>query len=673
MKPNPLTVLSVVLLLAWVFPMGAAGQSAPFTYQGVLTDNGVPVTGLFDVEARLFGVAVDGLELGAPIEIPGVPVTNGLVTLALDFGPGQFTGDSRWLELSVRPTLAGGPYVKLVPRQRISPAPQAIHAGTAGQLLGPLPASQLQGPLPSALLAGTFPGLLVFNNVDNVFAGNGEGLVRLNAGNITGGLLDDARLSPNIARLNASQSFAGTNVFHERVGIGTNLPVSELHVRGTVTANAFAGSGAGLSNLPASSLVGTLASSQIAPGSITPALLAPGAAASNLHSAGLSGVPSGGLLLSANSQDANLQAAGYVRLGSASLGESWENLPAAGAPAPRYAHVAVWTGHDLIVWGGSGDGGTYFADGARFHPATRTWSPMSAVGAPAARRLPSATWTGTELLVWGGGTQGGTTNDGGIYNATTDSWRPISTIGAPSPRSGAAAIWIGNELLVWGGLASGQATNDGARYNPVTDSWTPMSSSLAPAARYFHAAVWTGSELIVWGGYNGTSYLADGRRYNPLTDSWTPCSTIGAPAGRWMPSAIWTGSHMLVWGGSGNSGFLNSGGVYNAAANTWDVAGIPTNGAPVGRRDHAAIWTGREMLVWGGSAGANLNDGGRYDPASKVWTPLSLSGTPVPRLAVSANWTGAEMVIFGGTVSGVNSDELRSYAPPRAMFLYQRP
>ena len=40
-----------------------------------------------------------------------------------------------------------------------------------------------------------------------------------------------------------------------------------------------------------------------------------------------------------------------------------------------------------------------------------------------------------------------------------------------------------------------------------------------------------------------------GGRYNPSTNSWTPTSTTDAPSGRYSHTAVWTGSEMIVWGG----------------------------------------------------------------------------------------------------------------------------
>ena len=43
--------------------------------------------------------------------------------------------------------------------------------------------------------------------------------------------------------------------------------------------------------------------------------------------------------------------------------------------------------------------------------------------------------------------------------------------------------------------------------------------------------------------------LNTGGRYNPGTDTWTATSTTNAPAARAFHTAVWTGSEMIVWGG----------------------------------------------------------------------------------------------------------------------------
>ncbi len=71
-----------------------------------------------------------------------------------------------------------------------------------------------------------------------------------------------------------------------------------------------------------------------------------------------------------------------------------------------------------------------------------------------------------------------------------------------------------------------------------------------------------------------------------------------APAGRVGHTAVWTGSDMIIWGGGNDSGFLNTGGRYNPLANVWTA--VPTTDAPTARSAHTAVWTGTEMIIWGG-------------------------------------------------------------------------
>jgi hypothetical protein len=91
---------------------------------------------------------------------------------------------------------------------------------------------------------------------------------------------------------------------------------------------------------------------------------------------------------------------------------------------------------------------------------------------------------------------------------------------------------------------------------------------------------------------------------------------------------VWTGSEMIVWGGVGSSTDLNTGGRYNASMDSW-TATSTTNNVPSARASHTTIWTGSEMIVWGGSYFTALDTGGRYCAQSSV-TP-----TPTPRLAPS--------------------------------------
>ena len=92
---------------------------------------------------------------------------------------------------------------------------------------------------------------------------------------------------------------------------------------------------------------------------------------------------------------------------------------------------------------------------------------------------------------------------------------------------------------------------------------------------------------------------------------------------------------MVVWGGGGSVSGINSGGRYNPAMNSWSATN--TAGAPEGRYHHTAVWTGSEMVVWGGvhtQGGSDiyLNSGGRYNPVTDSWSATSTTSAPTPRV-----------------------------------------
>jgi N-acetylneuraminic acid mutarotase len=336
--------------------------------------------------------------------------------------------------------------------------------------------------------------------------------------------------------------------------------------------------------------------------------------------------------------------------------DTWAPISRVNAPAARAYHTAVWTGGLMLVWGGSDgfDAHTFFDTGGRYDPTTDTWTPMSTVNAPVGRWHHSAIWTGRLMVVWGGDNAPDSSTNrlgtGGRYDPASDSWMPTSAAGAPSARTFHTAVWTGGLMVVWGGEEDPYQsfTNTGGRYDPVSDTWTPTSTSNALSRRGSHTAVWTGSLMVAWGGYDG-AFLDTGGRYDPIADTWSPVSTSHAPAPRVFHSSVWTGSHMLVWGG-GYDQFqrtFNSGGRYDPASDSWTP--MSTTSAPSAREAHTAVWTGNLMVVWGGDANVLLLDtGGRYDPATDTWTPTATGSAPSARENHTAVWTGTVMIVWGG-------------------------
>ena len=333
---------------------------------------------------------------------------------------------------------------------------------------------------------------------------------------------------------------------------------------------------------------------------------------------------------------------------------TWTATTTANAPLGRYGHTAVWTGSEMIVWGGDGDGGA-FDTGRKYNPSTDSWTATSLINAPIAREFHTAVWTGSEMIVWGGYFYDGTyhlLNTGGRYNPSTNSWTGTSTTNAPTGRQGHTAVWTGSEMIVWGGSPDfNHGLDTGGRYNPSTNTWTASSTTNAPTGRSDHTAVWTGSEMIVWGGYADPNPFSNtGGRYNPSTNTWTATSTSNAPTGRYYHTAVWTGGEMIVWGGGGGGAAsplqipLRTGGRYNPSTDSW-IATSTTN-APDGRFPPTAVWTGSEMIIWGGEFAPNT--GGRYHPSTNSWRTTSTTNAPTARWFHTAIWTGSEMIVWGG-------------------------
>ncbi len=174
---------------AWVSLMfvatGARAQTTAFTYQGRLNSGNAPATGIYDFRFQIFN-AVNTVVAG-PLTNAPVGVTNGLFTVALDFGPGIFDGSPRSLEIGVRTNGGAGAYTVLSPRQTLTSVPYAIQSLTASNavaLTAPLEATNLTGTIPNSLLS---PNVAVLTNDVSfsgsvtavLFTGSGHGLTNV--------------------------------------------------------------------------------------------------------------------------------------------------------------------------------------------------------------------------------------------------------------------------------------------------------------------------------------------------------------------------------------------------------------------------------------------------------------------------------------------------------------
>ncbi len=112
---------------------------------------------------------------------------------------------------------------------------------------------------------------------------------------------------------------------------------------------------------------------------------------------------------------------------------------------------------------------------------------------------------------------------------------------------------------------------------------------------------------------------------------------------------------MCIWGGAGDSENLNDGKCWDSSSDTWSA--ISDVGAPNKTAAHAAIWTVKNMCVWGGYGSINNNSyqGGCWNPTTDTWTKIYSgfeSGEVSGRQDMSYFWTGEKFCIFGRQRSG---------------------
>src|SRR5262252_2345247 len=127
-------VLPVLFLVSTIVCAVSFAQGTAFTYQGRLNDGANPANGIYDLRFAIYDSASGGAQQGSLVTNSAMGISNGLFTVALDFG-NQFPGANRWLEISVR-TNGGTSFTTLNSRQQITPSPYAITSGSANSVLG---------------------------------------------------------------------------------------------------------------------------------------------------------------------------------------------------------------------------------------------------------------------------------------------------------------------------------------------------------------------------------------------------------------------------------------------------------------------------------------------------------------------------------------------------------
>ncbi len=117
---------------------------------------------------------------------------------------------------------------------------------------------------------------------------------------------------------------------------------------------------------------------------------------------------------------------------------------------------------------------------------------------------------------------------------------------------------------------------------------------------------------------------------------------------------LWTGTELLSWGGYRESDDTDVADGYAFDPSTQRWSSLPQ--APSGRTGAQAVWTGSEAIFWGGwDRDRSYPDGFAFEPATRRWRTIapgpieSADGTVVV-------WTGTEMIVWGGGKPGEPSN-----------------
>jgi N-acetylneuraminic acid mutarotase len=361
-------------------------------------------------------------------------------------------------------------------------------------------------------------------------------------------------------------------------------------------------------------------------------------------------------------------------VGSAAEG-TWESLPEAPISA-RFQHAAVWTGDEMIVFGGYD--GESVGGAAAYSPATGSWRRLAEPPGDV-RGAPVAVWTGSEVVAFGGSGDDSRTH-GAVYDPQADEWRSVASSSLGTANSSVSHVaWTGEQVLVVGAFGEDWPGGDGRRsaalYDPATDRWTELPD--APEALPEGKAIWTGTEMVVVGHDEGSGTRAPQRLYalalDPAARMWRTLPE--APlAPRGQPLVTWTGREIVVGGGydfaqGGNVGDRADAAALDPATGTWRrLPDAPVAFEGIDRYDEVTVDGQVVAFLTADPEGRVLV----FDPDTEAWrwatapdrpelhAPAELPG----RREVPVVSTGLSALIWGGGISTAEDNGARGCCRP---------
>jgi hypothetical protein len=179
-----------------------------------------------------------------------------------------------------------------------------------------------------------------------------------------------------------------------------------------------------------------------------------------------------------------------------------------------------------------------------------------------------------------------------------------------------------------------------------TEPGTWRKLSAAPfAVPESTVSMWTGRQLIVFGRRSLRNRSIDvAESYDPARDAWSRLSPPVGPPYSPVYRAVWTGKEMLVFGASHSVAFSPASGKWRELRHS--VPGGIT------------VWTGREAVGWGGGCcGDALSNGAAYNPATGIFRKVAPSPLAPEQRPIGV-WTGRELILLVSGISAVDGKPL---------------
>jgi hypothetical protein len=287
----------------------------------------------------------------------------------------------------------------------------------------------------------------------------------------------------------------------------------------------------------------------------------------------------------------------------------------------RQSADVIWTGGEMIVWGGKQtlEGFPTLVDGSAFNPVTNTWRmlPSFPLTGPKATR---AIWADDEMLVLSA--------DGVFgYHPETDSWRTIAAEGVLPSFSPGRMLYLDGSVYVWDGkvdfhvfdVSSGQwrvfpAPDPGPAHSDdyfgvlravggdvlaivvsggrcsgmdfwklVGEQWEALPAPSEVSCSLANQTAAVGDSLVVWEESGHTSF-----GFSPTDTAWRPIPPVplGGMEGPDGPVRMDDDRFMVPrWGEAA---------IFDANTESWTKVNLPGAGS-----DGEIVWTGTEFLAWG--------------------------------------------------------------------------